>query len=201
MSKLYEILNLISQTLENGGGTFTSTLKPFTFTEATHMRYSRRHGDEKVPHGARYAVALVEISAYEVKDDGYGWKMTQAALNAFIMKLKRLDPLRSDSDNSLGAAIRLADEYLALIGDKGYHPSITAMNYQMPLSFGYGTWIAGGCLYLEAVCITSERDVALLLAALNGESHIYDGFTGQTLRVSDYVDPATIKRTLGAELE
>ena len=190
MNKLYEILKLIAETLENGGGTFTSTLKPFTFTEATHMRLYRMT-DEKIPHGARYAVALVEISAYEVKSEGYAWRMTQATLNGLIRKLKQLDPLRHDSDNSLGAAVLLADKYLALIEDKGYHP----------LSFGYGTWIAGGCLYLEAVCMTSERGLALLLAALNGESHIYDGFTGQTLRVSDYDDPATIKRTLGAEIE
>ena len=200
MNTLYSILNLISKTLENGDGTFTATLKPFTFTESTHMRFARM-SDDRVPHGARYAVALVEISAYEVKDDGYAWTMTQAALNAFIKKLKQLDPLHRNSDNSLGAAIRLADEYLALIEDKAHHPRIEAMDYKVPLSFGYGTWIAGGCLYLEAVAITAERDVALLLAGLNGESHIFDGFTGQTLRVSDYVDPATIKRTLGAELE
>ena len=200
MKKLYEILNLIAETLENGGGTFNSTLKPFTFTESTHMRYGRM-SDDRIPHGARYAVALVEISAYEAKTEGYAWKMTQAALNSFIRKLKQLDPLHRNSDNSLGAAIRLADEYMALIKDKAHHPRIDAINYQVPLSFGYGTWIAGGCLYLEAVAITAERDVALLLAGLNGESHIYDGFTGQTLRVSDYIDPATIKRALGAELE
>ena len=192
MARLFDILNVVSSTLKNGGGTYTSTLAdPFKFTESTRTKLHDFETKEMRPYGARYSVALVGIGIYEVKHNGYCYDMTKSALNAFISKLKQLDPLARNSDNSLGAAIVLSKKYLKMINDKPNDP----------LSFGYSTSIDFGCLCLEAVAITAERDVALMLAALNDEEYIYDGYLGVNLRVKDYIRPDEVKRAYGAELE